>query len=103
MAKSHYEIWMDTFKPQNNHLRQTEAFDGCLFETYGPELSYVRSVAQADPARVWTIVESDSGKWYISHGLHLVNRVGYLVTERPVDCNNPSHVKRYLKKDTFYI
>lgn len=35
---------------------------------------------------VWTIVESGSdedGNWYASPGLHYVNRIGYVMTEKP--------------------
>ncbi|MEP6897743.1 MAG: hypothetical protein ABI870_04340, partial [Rhodanobacter sp.] len=35
---------------------------------------------------VWTILESgdgDDGNWYASPGLHLVNRMGYVMTKRP--------------------
>jgi hypothetical protein len=28
-----------------------------------------------------TIVEADNGDWIISNGFHLVNRVGYILTE----------------------
>lgn len=32
---------------------------------------------------VWTIVEGDSGNLYASAGYHLVNRLGYIITEVP--------------------
>ena len=35
---------------------------------------------------VWTILESgdgDDGNWYASPGLHIVNRMGYVMTKRP--------------------
>jgi len=39
-----------------------------------------------DPLFVWTVLEGDSGKWYISAGFHVVNRTGYyVVCEVPHD------------------
>lgn len=38
------------------------------------------------PERVWTVIEGDNGKWYISAGFHVVNRTGYyVVCEVPHD------------------
>jgi hypothetical protein len=69
-----------------NHLnpQATWAFGdgrGCLFETYGEEFEFVR---QQDPARIWTLVDSDDGDCYVVSGLHFVNRVGYLISRDPV-------------------
>ena len=54
---------------------------GCLFETYGDEFDYVR---RSDPLRVWTLIDGDDGDLYVVSGLHLVNRVGYLLSRVPV-------------------
>lgn len=54
---------------------------GCLFETYGDEFDYVR---RYDPLRVWTLIDGDDGDLYVVSGLHRVNRVGYLLSRRPV-------------------
>jgi hypothetical protein len=54
---------------------------GCLFETYGKELEFV---LQQDPRNVWTLVEGDSGDLWVISGMHLVNRIGYLVSTVPV-------------------
>jgi hypothetical protein len=54
---------------------------GCLFETYGEELAFVR---QQDPRTVWTLVDGDEGDQYLASGLHFVNRIGYLVSTVPV-------------------
>lgn len=56
-----------------------------MFETYGDELAYVQGI---DPARVWSIVEAD-GCMAVEPGFHVVNLLGYLVTEIPAtgpDC-----------------
>lgn len=52
-----------------------------MFETFGPELGAVRA---ADPACVWTLVDGDDDdSFYVLSGWHLVNRLGYFITERP--------------------
>lgn len=71
-----------------NHLNPNASWSygsgpgaGCLFETYGEELEFVRS---RDPATIWTIVDGDDGDQYIISGYHLVNRIGYLISTKPV-------------------
>ena len=33
--------------------------------------------------RVWTLVEADDDKLFIRNGYHLVNRIGYHITQKP--------------------
>ena len=66
-----------------NHLDPHAAFEGCMFETYGKELEFVNSLAGTN--RVLTIVDGDGDKLEISTGYHFVNRVGYLITEKPYE------------------
>ena len=81
----------DQFTLVNNHIDDNASFDGKMFETFGPELDFVRS--QASLNKVWTIIEGDEDEMgddgelrpnmvYIS-GMHLVNRIGYLITKEP--------------------
>jgi hypothetical protein len=53
---------------------------GCLFETYGEELAFVR---RQNPLRVWTLVDGDDGDMYLVSGPWVVNRVAYLVSTVP--------------------
>lgn len=77
--------WIRTFRPIKNHLN-ANAPDGIMFETFGAELDFVR----AQPAeKVWTITDGDNGGLYIGTGYSLVNRMGYLVTER--SWSDPDH------------
>jgi hypothetical protein len=69
-----------------NHIDDNASFDGCMFETYGKELEYVFEKAKETPCRVWTILDCD-GKLYYSTGFHLVNRLGYLITEEVPECD----------------
>lgn len=50
-----------------------------MYETYGDELEFVRT--QPD-THVWTFLQADD-KHYVVSGYHLVNRLGYFVTENP--------------------
>ena len=75
----------DLFPLVQNHLNPTAswAFDdgpGCLFETYGEELEFVK---RQDPLTVWTLVDGEDGDLYVISGPHFVNRIGYLVSTIP--------------------
>src|SRR5690348_14429772 len=56
-----------------NHLNPTASWAygegiGCLFETYGEELAFVR---RQDPRTVWTFIDGDDGDQYVLSGFHL--------------------------------
>lgn len=81
-----YKTFKKEFSPRLNHLKEpnTCQFNGCMYETFGEELNYIWELCK-DPVeerRVWTVVEADNDKWYISAGYHHVNRIGFLVTEK---------------------
>lgn len=74
------------YKLRTNHLNPHASWafgdgTGCLFETYGEELDFVRS---QDPQTIWTFVDGDDGDQYVMSGYHLVNRIGYLLSIEPV-------------------
>lgn len=48
------------------------------------------------------MVEGDDDNWYVSQGFHLVNRIGYLVTEVEFNQNDPDMVKSYLSADVLF-
>lgn len=75
-----FEEWADKYRPMKNHINGNASMDGCMFETYSPELDYVRSRRES---LVWTWVEDDDGHDMIVPGYHLVNRIGYLIATRP--------------------
>ena len=76
------DAWEAKYQPMDNHI-DTNAGD--KFETYGEELDYVLSIANSEPARVWTLVDGADGNLYIVDGYHLVNRVNYFVTKNPFE------------------
>jgi len=69
-----------------NHLNPNASWgdgegSGCLFETYGEEVAFVST---QDPRTVWTLIDGDDGGLWVVSGMHLVNRIGYLVSTIPV-------------------
>lgn len=50
---------------------------GCLFETYGEELQFVRL---QDPQTIWTVLDGEDGNLCVVSGYHFVNRIGYLIS-----------------------
>jgi hypothetical protein len=61
---------------------ENASWQGKLFETYGDEAKYVWEVAQKEPERVWTWIETDVGE-AIVNGWHYVNRLGYFISKEP--------------------
>lgn len=71
----------EEYKPIKNHLLPDGApFGDCMFETFGEEFEHVR---KQKAEHVWTIVEGDEDTTFISAGFHWVNRIGYIITEKP--------------------
>ena len=77
-----WDEFVAKYRPQQNHIDNNAAFDGCMYETYCAELLYVQSVSGF---RVWTVVETDSGNLETVNGYHHVNRMGYIITEEQWD------------------
>jgi len=90
MTDTHIEITEDEFDRQyplvTNHLNPNatwvygESEAGCLFETFGDELHFVR---QQDPRNIWTLIDGEDGDLYAVSGFQFVNRIGYLVSKIP--------------------
>jgi hypothetical protein len=77
-----FNEWCLKYEVMSNHF--TGGIDD-KFETYGKELDYVLSIANSEPARVWTLVDGADGNLYITSGYHLVNRVNYFITHNPCE------------------
>lgn len=86
------EQFYNQFELVPNHIDDNASFDGNMFETFDDELTFVRQMAEQN--RVITIIEGDEevenefgeptlDMFYVS-GMHLVNRIGYLVTKEPI-------------------
>jgi hypothetical protein len=90
MTETLIELSEDAFDAQyplvSNHLNPSAGWvlgegRGCLFETYGDELDFVRT---QDPRTIWTLLDGDDGDFYLASGYHLVNRIGYLISTVPM-------------------
>jgi hypothetical protein len=75
-----FDEWCATYKPIPNNIVEDSSFDGTMFETYGDEVAFVK---KADPAYIWMYGDGDDGGSYIWNGWHIVNRIGYFITEVP--------------------
>jgi hypothetical protein len=53
-----------------------------MFETYGDELEFIKNQKEF---HIWTYGDGDDGGTYIWNGYHVVNRIGYFLTEVPFD------------------
>ncbi|HEY8361795.1 MAG TPA: hypothetical protein VIK77_02780 [Tissierellaceae bacterium] len=76
--RSDYDIWYDKYQPINRDE------DNFLYETYGEDLEYIK---RQEDKFVWTLIDSDNGL-YLSPGIHLVNRLAYIVCKNPFDYGN---------------
>jgi hypothetical protein len=80
----------EQFKFMVNNYDEYSSFDGLMFETYGDEYEYVRSVS---PDRIWMYGDGDDGGSFIWSGWGFVNRLGYFISEKPVPPNTKIQIK----------
>ena len=75
-----YESFDEIFKPIQNPFTEESSFDNTTFETYGAEIDYV--IAQESNC-IWTLYDFEIKKYtsVIGAGYHLVDRLGYFITE----------------------
>jgi len=85
-----FDEWCETYKPIPNNIVEDSSFDGTMFETYGAEYEFVK---KADPAYIWMYGDGDDGGTYIWNGWHIVNRIGYFITEIPCPPDTTIQVK----------
>lgn len=71
-----WSTWVRDFRPLKTPYSDPDV-DATMFETYRPDLDFVRAQPQKN---VWTVLDCD-GKLIVADGYHLVNRLGYYVTE----------------------
>lgn len=83
-----FDEWFEKFKPIINPDNTDSGLsindDFYMFETYGDDLDKVVSTANTAPLTVWTWIEGDEGE-FIVNDYHLVNRLGYFITEVPAE------------------
>ena len=92
-----FDEWCATYKPIPNNIVEDSSFDGAMFETYGDEVAFVK---KADPAYIWMYGDGDDGGTYIWNGWHIVNRIGYFITE--VSCPPDTTIQVKVSSYWFY-
>lgn len=75
----HEDVFYEYFRPFRHPAAQLDIWGGYGLETYGSDLQLVR---EYDQRHVWTVVDGDVDQWIVP-GLRYVNRICYLLTERP--------------------
>jgi len=70
-----------------NHLDDNASGDGFMFETYGPEVEFVKDTPEE---RIWTLVDGGHHGIIVA-GWHYVNRLGYFITEQPRESDEESY------------
>ncbi len=76
----HEDAFYEYFKPYRHPDASHDIWGGLGLETFGKDLDTVRKL---DASYVWTVLDGDSSnEQYISPGIHVVNRICYLVTEK---------------------
>jgi hypothetical protein len=75
------EQFIEQYNPIKNHIDSEAGWGGTLFETFGEELEYVKTMA-ISTKRVWTIIEGDQGNMFYVSGFRTVNRIGFVITTK---------------------
>jgi hypothetical protein len=78
------DAFYETYKPVPNPFNSNASWDGSMLETFGRELAHVQEVFKTAPDTVWTVLDCD-GAHVVGSGFHYVNRVGYIITQVPVE------------------
>ena len=79
------EQFEEQFTLLENHIDDNASWNGAMFETFGEELEFVKMKAQKGN-NVWTILEGDDDTMFVSNGIRLVNRMGFLITREEWTC-----------------
>ena len=53
------DTFIEEYRPIKNHIVDDAPWDGCMFETYGEELEYIRELCHVSPRKIWTILDCD--------------------------------------------
>jgi len=74
--------WYKKYKPIHNPASIDPQFWGCMFETFGEDLEYMKENYK-DNRHYWTLVDGEGIELYLFSGVHWANRLGYFITEVP--------------------
>lgn len=72
-----YTVFCKKFEP---NLNEQEEMIRYWDEKSQQDLAILQAT---DNKYIWTVIEGNSGKWYIVPGWHIVNREFYIITKNP--------------------
>jgi len=76
----HEDAFYEYFKPYRHPKSSGNIWGGLGLETYGKDYE---TILKCDESYVWTVLEGcESNDQWISPGIHFVNRICYLLTEK---------------------
>lgn len=100
-----YDEWEEKYKPIENTIVGNPSFEPYGFDTHGEEVEFVR---QHLVENIWTVVDGDSGEFWITPGFRFVNRFAYMITAIPWEGNvddvflgDEEDYQRVLKRQEF--
>ena len=82
-----WENFVEQYKPIKNKVKGA-SIDGFMFETFGEELKIllekanIKMVNGKNGYHIWTVIDGEKYKLYLSNGWHIINRLGYLITKK---------------------
>lgn len=77
----HEDTFYEYFQPYRHPQTSLDCFGGIGMEIFGRDRDLAYSL---DSNFIWTVMDgTENSKLYICTGLHIVNRVAYLVTQQP--------------------
>ena len=98
------DVWYKKYSPVANPTGTGFIYgeDSILFENTGKDLEVVRAAYEKNPLCVWTLVEGEDDDEdnlddeeaapvyndVITPGMHFVNVIGYMITEKPCENEN---------------
>lgn len=79
------EQFFELYEPITNP--ETEEYS---FETFGEDLDFIK---RTNPLHVWTMLDDDLGNVAIVNGTRFVNRICYMVCNKPFNPKDDIYVK----------
>jgi hypothetical protein len=76
--------FIEEYRPLLNRFDKHAGYDGYLHNCYGPDYQQVLKAVKETPNRVWTYLDSGDEPAVLCSGYSVVNRLGYVITEKPI-------------------
>ncbi len=79
-----YEVWEEKYKPKKSPEKHSP-YNNTLIEYYREHWDYLK---KQNIRNIWTLVSGEDDSLIILPGSHVVNRLGYFVTEKQWEHEN---------------